>query len=94
MEAVQNDTGTETKGEAKHFVVKESSFDRNMIKLKEFKATYGHCDVPHGYKADPSFRLWCNTMRRIYKSIQRGEKPGQKNDGGNWVSVADQEAFI
>ncbi|GFH44061.1 hypothetical protein CTEN210_00535 [Chaetoceros tenuissimus] len=76
MEAVQNDAlSTESKAEAKDFVVKGSSFDRNMIKLKEFQAMYGHCDVPFRYKADPSLRLWCDSMRAVYKSMQRGEKP-------------------
>lgn len=35
--------------------------------LKEFRIREGHCNVPFGYKKDPSLGSWVNSQRNLYK---------------------------
>jgi len=39
-------------------------WEKNFSKLKAFKAKFGHCCVPRGYKADSQLSLWVVVQRR------------------------------
>ncbi|GFH43892.1 hypothetical protein CTEN210_00365 [Chaetoceros tenuissimus] len=53
----------------------EKSFEEHFNDLKEYKARYGHCNVPLKHKDVPTLGNWCRAMKANYQLIQRGKKP-------------------
>ena len=53
---------------------KQQTFEGRFKQLKDFKSKFGHCNVTQSYSMDPSLGNWCNTMRRYYNQIQKGQK--------------------
>ena len=47
----------------KSMTKKRISWEDRMAKLREFKITYGHCNVPRKYAEDPSLALWARNQR-------------------------------
>lgn len=48
---------------------RESSWDKNFNKLKEFKNNHGHTNVPVNYEEDLIFGRWVQKQRRIKNSL-------------------------
>jgi hypothetical protein len=74
------------------------SFDERFKDLTAFKAEFGHCNVPQTQSRNnkhSSLGNWCNNIRRSYKAIKEGRRPGYKlskadirrleNAGFEWV---------
>ena len=45
----------------------DAQWNRRYCELKEFKESYGHCNVPHRYKANHKLGEWVGTQRTQYK---------------------------
>ena len=51
------------------------SFDEHFDELIKFKQTFGHCNAPGKKSIEfPSVGQWCQTVRKSYKQLQKGEK--------------------
>lgn len=42
--------------------------------LREFKKSFGHCDVPHRYQPNQKLGWWVQTQRKQYKLLERGKR--------------------
>ncbi len=51
------------------------TFEAHFANLVEFKAKYGHCNVPHRYKENPSLGNWCNNIRTSWRIMKDGGTP-------------------
>ncbi len=51
------------------------TFEEHFENLVEFKAKYGHCNVPHRYKENPSLGNWCNNIRTSWRIMKDGGTP-------------------
>ena len=56
----------------------DKTFEEHLNDLKEYKARYGHCNVPSKYKDVPTLGKWVGAMRANYQLIQQGKKPRRK----------------
>lgn len=52
---------------------RESSWDKNFNKLKEFKNNHGHTNVPVNYEEDLIFGRWVQKQRRIKNSLSENK---------------------
>jgi hypothetical protein len=55
-----------------------NTFDQRFNDLMAFKAKFGHCNVPQTQSSNNKHRslgLWCNDVRRSYKTIKEGGIP-------------------
>jgi hypothetical protein len=50
------------------------AWEERLAELKGFRDTHGHCNVPSGYKGNPSLGKWLANQRAKYK-LYRGGKP-------------------
>ena len=55
-------------------------FDQRFKELEEFKAEFGHCNVPApnsslSTKKNAPLGYWCCEMRASYKAFEEGRKP-------------------
>ena len=48
-------------------------WDTKFAELVEYKKTYRHCQVPHGYKANPALARWTKRQRYQYKLYQENK---------------------
>ena len=52
----------------------ESLWEGHFQDLLKFKATHGHCSVPHTYPANIEFARWCKRQRYQYKLLRNQKK--------------------
>ena len=52
-------------------------FDERLApELMKYNLKFGHCNVPQSkYGEYQSLGVWCNTLRKAYKKIQKRETP-------------------
>lgn len=49
----------------------EANYEEKLEQLLQFKASFGHTNVPTNYKQDLAFGMWCNEQRNgIIKGLQ------------------------
>ncbi len=61
-----------------HKAKKVKSFEERIQDLKDYKAEFGHCNVPRVYEKDQSLGSWCHVLKISYRQIKDGEKPMKK----------------
>ena len=54
------------------------TFDKRYSELIEFKAKFGHCNVPKRYEENPTLGRWCGNLRTAYNKKQKGMKSSYK----------------
>lgn len=60
--------------------VKRKSFEERFNNLLEFKAAYGHFNVPKTKSSEDKYHslaVWCDNIRQSYRRIEKGEMPRQ-----------------
>ena len=59
---------------------KNLSFEESCEQLINFRAEFGHCDIPRKYSVDPSLGqwCWCSKIRNAFNQIKHG-KPAERN---------------
>jgi hypothetical protein len=72
----------------KRHMKQEDDWGKRFAQLKSFKANHGHCKVPHGYEADPSFAEWVHRQRTCYHSMQK-----DKATNGKMMTRTMEERF-
>ena len=50
---------------------RDRSFERNLKKLEQYKATAGDCNVPRDYDQDPSLAVWVELQVFIAHGLHR-----------------------
>ena len=57
----------------------EDDFDTQLVKLKAFKDTNGHCDVKRHCNTDnDNLAYWVASLRSSYRQLRQGERPIMK----------------
>ena len=51
----------------------ELQWQKHLTHLAQFKATYGHCNVPFQYTENKSLGYWVHNQRQVYKKWLKGE---------------------
>eukprot|EP00586_Coscinodiscus_wailesii_P003168 CAMPEP_0172489756 /NCGR_PEP_ID=MMETSP1066-20121228/19962_1 /TAXON_ID=671091 /ORGANISM="Coscinodiscus wailesii, Strain CCMP2513" /LENGTH=862 /DNA_ID=CAMNT_0013257847 /DNA_START=239 /DNA_END=2827 /DNA_ORIENTATION=+ len=49
-------------------------------RLQDYKSREGHCNVPQGYKKDPSLGKWVKSQRQFYKQLKDGSSSRMTHD--------------
>ena len=53
---------------------KQGNWLESLAKVVNFKEEYGHCNVPHKWKRDPTSGNWVHTQRRQFFARQLGRR--------------------
>ncbi len=72
-------------------ITKLISFDARYEQCKEFHKKHGHCKIPTKNKADKSFGIWVQEMRRNYKLQMTGKKPRKVLDQAHITKLNEIE---
>lgn len=67
-------------------------WNEHIIKLRAFKAKYGHCLVPHTFSEDPHLARWVKRQRRQYKLMI--EDSNKSTMTPSRVKLLNAEGFI
>ncbi|GFH61992.1 hypothetical protein CTEN210_18468 [Chaetoceros tenuissimus] len=63
--------------------VQKYTWDERLGQLKEFKAQYGHCNVPAIYESNKSLGKWVQHQRQNYKIMLEGSKSSMTEEKVN-----------
>jgi hypothetical protein len=50
-----------------------NQWEGQLAQLAAYKVAHGNCNVPQGWREDPSLASWVNTQRRYKRKLDRGE---------------------
>mmetsp|Transcript_2674 Transcript_2674/g.4167 ORF Transcript_2674/g.4167 Transcript_2674/m.4167 type:complete len:191 (+) Transcript_2674:206-778(+) len=52
----------------------EAAWDERYQELVAYKARFGDCKVPQGFKENPGLAIWVRTQRMQYRKLKEGNK--------------------
>lgn len=56
------------------------SWEERLSELKAFRKSYGHCNVPSGFKSNEQLARWVKCQRRQYKLFQESKNSNMTED--------------
>lgn len=69
------------------------TFDEHFVDLVAFKERYGHCNVPHRFKENPSLGNWCNNIRTSWRIMKDGGTPSSYKLTKDQIKRLDKIGF-
>ena len=79
-------------GEKRFKPFHSQKWNEHLAKLRIFKATFGHCLVPHTFQEDQLLARWVKRQRRQYKLMKDGDKKSTMTP--DRVQLLNDEGFI